>query len=112
MDRLTEKTMSDSLTAETFARHAHTMFRVHVEDTTPVELELVEVSEVQRSPGHEQFAIVFRGPNETFLGQGTRCFEHDRIGRFDLFVVPIGHDHSGYRYEAVFNRQYDRTERG
>ncbi len=38
------------------------------------------------------------------LGQGTFDLEHDQIGSFALFLVPIGPDAEGMRYEAVFNR--------
>jgi hypothetical protein len=31
-------------------------------------------------------------------------FEHDRIGRFELFVVPIGRKPGLFQYQAVFNR--------
>jgi hypothetical protein len=30
--------------------------------------------------------------------------EHDSIGDFELFLVPIARDDSGTYYEAVFNR--------
>jgi hypothetical protein len=46
---------------------------------------------------------VFLGPNDAFLGQGTRHFKHGD-DEFDLFLVPLGRDDSGTRYEAVFNR--------
>jgi hypothetical protein len=39
-----------------------------------------------------------------FLGQGGRKFEHDQMGHFELFIVPIGKDDSSFLYEAVFNR--------
>jgi hypothetical protein len=96
--------MEASLTHEAFAQHVNTRFQVPVDDTQRVELELAEVSELKESTGQEQFAVVFRGPNEMFLGQGTRSFEHDQMGQFELFIVPIRQDEQGYYYEAVFNR--------
>jgi hypothetical protein len=30
--------------------------------------------------------------------------EHDEMGQFDLFLVPIRQDDQGFYYEAVFNR--------
>jgi hypothetical protein len=29
--------------------------------------------------------------------------EHTTLGRFDLFLVPLGPDDAGARYEAVFS---------
>jgi uncharacterized protein DUF6916 len=69
-----------------------------------VEAELTEVSELLLSPKQERFAIVFRTSNDTFLGQGQREIEHDQMGEFVLFLVPIGRDDEGTSYEAVFNR--------
>ena len=48
------------------------------------------------------FALVFRGPAGDVLPQGTYHVEHDALGAFDLFLVPIGADADGVRYEAVF----------
>jgi hypothetical protein len=48
--------------------------------------------------------LVFRTSNEFFLGQGLRLFEHEVMGQFELFLVPIGRDAAGTSYEAVFNR--------
>lgn len=96
--------MEPSLTHEAFSQNVATKFHVPVDDNRHIELELAEVSELKEWPGQEQFAVVFRGPNDVFLGQGTRSFEHDQMGRFELLIVPIRQDQQGYYYEAVFNR--------
>jgi hypothetical protein len=96
--------MTASLRHEVFVEYVNTTFRVQLDDSNTVETELIEVSELKLSSQQERFAIVFRGPNETLLGQGTRRFEHDEIGKFDLFLVPISRDEQGTYYEAVFNR--------
>jgi hypothetical protein len=30
--------------------------------------------------------------------------QHERLGAFELFLVPVGQDQDGVYYEAVFNR--------
>jgi hypothetical protein len=95
--------MSNFLTHEAFAENLNTKFHVAEADTV-VELEMAEVSELKQIETQEQFAIVFRGPRDRFLGQGMRPFEHENLGKFDLFLVPIREDAEGYYYEAVFNR--------
>ena len=50
------------------------------------------------------FSIVFRGPLDPELAQGTYRFDHRALGRVHLFVVPMQADRSGRYYEAVFNR--------
>ena len=92
------------LTHDTFAKLLHAKFSVAVDLSEQLELQLDEVSELRLSDRQEQFSLVFRGPNETFLGQGLRRLNHERMGEFDLFLVPISQDAHGYRYESVFNR--------
>jgi hypothetical protein len=70
---------------------------------------LVEVSELTLSTKQERFAIVFRLPNEPFLGQGMRHLQHEGMGEIDLFLVPISRDDEGTCYEAVFNRMVENT---
>ena len=96
--------MADLPQHAAFAEHLNTTFRVYLEDGNTVDTELVEVSELLLSPRQERFSLVFRGPNETFLGQGNRRFAHDQMGEFELFVVPISKNDQGTNYEAVFNR--------
>jgi hypothetical protein len=92
------------LTHEVFTRHLNTTFAIPTEDATQVDLTLVEVSEFKVLPRQEQFAIVFRGPLDKFLGQGMRPLRHHVMGDFELFLVPIKQDEEGFYYEAVFNR--------
>jgi hypothetical protein len=42
-----------------------------------------------------------------FLGQGVRNFQHEQMGNFELFIVPVQQDAQGFYYEAVFNRIRD-----
>jgi hypothetical protein len=96
--------MANFLTHAAFADHVNTSFRVLLDDAEPIELELTELSELKITPQQERFAVVFRGPKEKFLGQGTRRLDHDKMGEFDIFLVPIRGDEAGFYYEASFNR--------
>lgn len=96
--------MEASLTHEAFSQNANSKFQVQLDENTPVELELTEVSELKLYPSQEEFTLQFRGPLELFLGQGVRPFTHDQMGQFELFIVPIKQDAEGFYYEAVFNR--------
>lgn len=96
--------MADLAQHAAFAANLNTIFRVYLDDGNTVDAKLVEVSDLLLSPGQERFAIIFRGPNETFLGQGSRRFVHDQMGEVELFLVPISQDDQGTNYEAVFNR--------
>jgi Domain of unknown function (DUF6916) len=87
--------------AATFAGHLNSKFRVL--DEPPTELELVDVSDGS-TPHHINFSLLFRGPLQPLLPQRIYPVEHDRLGRFDLFIVPVRRDTDGLYYEAVFNR--------
>ena len=97
--------MSAQLTEAEFSKHVNTKFRVAIEP--PVELELTDVKgypiRESEESGMERFSVFFRGPNDRFLEQRTYSFEHDEMGTFDLFLVPVRQDQNGFRYEAVFN---------
>jgi hypothetical protein len=96
--------MEAVLSHEAFAQNLNTKFAAPANEGQPVELELIEVSELKTFPGQESFAVVFRGPNEATLGQGMRAFAHPRMGQFELFIVPFKQDAEGLYYEAIFNR--------
>jgi len=96
--------MENFLTHDQFVENLNTKFHFSADGTQVVELELAEVSELELIATQEQFAIVFRGPREPFLGQGTRLLDHEKLGSSELFLVPIREDAEGYYYESVFNR--------
>ena len=96
--------MEAVLTHEEFAKNANTKFLIKIDEYCNVELELTDVSELKVHPRQEEFAIVFRGPLDKFLGQGVQTFTHQKMGEFELFLVPISRDEQGFQYEAVFNR--------
>ena len=93
----------------TFANRLGETFHVDG-DAQPYDLELIAADATMlrsggraASPsGREPFSIVFRGPAEPVLPQRIYRFEHDALGAFDLFIVPIGPDEAGMQYEAVF----------
>jgi hypothetical protein len=100
------------LSHEVFSQNLRTKFKVCLRPDRELEVELVGVSGRKLSSHTraaqrvqlECFAITFCGSSSQPLAQGIYQFEHDRIGPFDLFIVPIGMDQGSYLYEAVFNR--------
>jgi hypothetical protein len=84
-------------------------FRPYVGDNFAVqggmELQLVEC-EATSSPAADgsrtQFHLVFIGPANPVLPQQIYSLEHPSMGVLGIFIVPIGPDERGMRYEAVF----------
>jgi len=97
--------MSSILTEAEFSKHVNTKFRVAIEP--PLELELTQVKSYlgkeQEEMGMERFSAFFLGPADRFLPQQTYSFDHDQMGTFELFLVPVKQEQDGFRYEAVFN---------
>ena len=82
----------------------HSEFMVVDDPRSPVSVTLVEVSDRVVTPHQESYSLVFLGPGDHLLPQGIHKIVNPKIGELDIFLVPIGLDQAGYRYEAVFNR--------
>jgi hypothetical protein len=100
-------TMSDQMSKSGFTAQVNSKFRVRIQDKPPLELELDQVEEGRSTPTQEQFSLIFHGPKDFNLGQGAFELEHEKMGTFSLFLVPIQPDERGPRYQAVFNRLVD-----
>ena len=96
--------MLETLTLATFTELLNTKFRVHLDAEKSVELELVEARDRGSSPAQEQFALLLIGPRDVRFDQGMYRIEHERLGAFDLLLVPVVGNQGGPGYEAVFNR--------
>lgn len=84
------------LTGAAFQPHLREEF--HLDGGPAITLTLVEVNGEARP-----FSIEFLGPRDPVLPQRIHRLEHPALGALELFIVPIGRDADGVRYEAVFN---------
>jgi hypothetical protein len=96
--------MAEELEHATFLENLNSKFRLQLEDSEVLELELIEVSELKAARRQEMFSIVFRSSSPAVLPQRIFRLQHHGMGEFDLFLVPVGKDEHGVHYEAVFNR--------
>ncbi len=92
-----------------FADRVGEDFRVRLPDDSILPLILGEVDAGREDGGQnsdgatrQQFSLLFRGPTAPQLSQGLWALEHDEMGELALFLVPLGADDKGPRYEAVF----------
>ena len=91
------------MTAAEFEPRLHDRFRLTADGTPPFDVELIDVSEgASPGTGRPQFSLVFRGGPTPPLPQRIYRIEHGEMGPLDLFLVPLGPDSKGQRYEAVF----------
>lgn len=94
------------LTAADFTPHLHQTLRIRFETGATLPAELIEVKETQNytPAGRIPFFIVLRTEQkDRYYPQGIYTVEHPEKGDLPLFLVPLGPDGKGMRYEAVFS---------
>ena len=87
-----------------FAEHVNTPFLIKGSSGAFLPLLLAEAQDKSNRLSGENFSVVFQGPSNQALSQGTYEFEHRWLGAFYLFIVPMRRDGRTARYEAIFNR--------
>jgi hypothetical protein len=66
-------------------------------------IEATDLREVQSAGRRSrQFSLVWRGPRAARLDQRIYTVSHPALGAMELFLVSLGVDAEGMRYEAVF----------
>jgi hypothetical protein len=98
----------DRLTATSFAPAVGDTFTIDAGEGR-LELELVEARLHEPDAPAEDaggarapFTLEFLGPADPVLPQRIYPLEHPSFGTLEIFIVPIGRDEAGTRYEAVF----------
>ena len=99
--------MLETLSMHDFTDCLGTKFRVHSATTQTCDLELAEATSLGSAAGRtpsnrDPFSLIFRGAPQPILPQQIYKFEHDRLGTLEMFIVPIGPDNQGMRYQAIF----------
>lgn len=95
--------MLDRLSVDDFTPHVAKTFGVGG-PAGGIDLVLAEAAAVGAAPAGRRapFSLVFRGPRTPVLPQAIYPFQHPTLGTLEIFIVPIGPDAGGMRYEAVF----------
>jgi hypothetical protein len=97
--------MLDNMHLEEFSQQLNSNFLIKREPAgAAVEVQLIEAQSIGSTPGYEQFSLLFRGPANSYLEQSTYSFEHERLGTFEIFIVPVRREVDGFYYQAIINR--------
>lgn len=95
-----------TVTSELFESALHRTFRLGLDGGESLDLELLKVERRgafdPQIHKRQAFSLIFRGPAEPVLPQRIYPLANEPLGALDLFLVPIGPDADGMRYEAVF----------
>jgi len=73
---------------------------------TPLTLQLDSAESLGEAPpgsARKPFSLVFRGEDSLALAQGTYALEQPRLGRLEIFLVPLASREGESRYQAVFS---------
>jgi hypothetical protein len=100
--RLVDRLTVVRLEAATFAPHVGSRFEFVPAAGDPFEATLsgCEVTGAERL-GRVPFTLSFHAPAGTGAPQQTFTVRHAELGELALFMVPLGPDERGARYEAV-----------
>jgi hypothetical protein len=96
--------MLEQLEIKEFSKHTNSKFKIHFYENLVIEAELIEVLDLKKAENLMSFSLVFLLPANSPIEQRTFRVEHSEMGWIDLFLVPIGQNEKGIRYEAIFNR--------
>jgi hypothetical protein len=102
-----EPDLIDYYSKSTFAPYVGTEFKVRLNESKVRRLKLVEVREIEGGGNSGQsFSLLFAGPKGKTFPQKTYSIEHGALGKFELFLVPVGlrEGASAEYFEAIFNR--------
>lgn len=93
------KSVFNELTGDTFI--------VEFEGGLKVELVLTEVESRDHldTDDLEHFSVLFSGPAESAMEQGSFILQHPKLGSPCIFLVPIKQEEGHIFYEAVFCRK-------
>ena len=97
--------MASTLTHDVFRKSVNGIFRIS-SDPHSLDLELMECRRLASHPwgddSRDPFSLTFRGPLAPVLPQRIYSLQNERMGELQIFLVPIGPDGTGMRYEAIF----------
>jgi hypothetical protein len=94
-----------NLTKNQFEQNVNTRFWLNHSEAGRSPVDLVEVKNAPSPPQYEAFSLFFRGDLQRMHPQRIYAVEHDALGMFDMFLVPVARESNGFLYEAVFNRR-------
>jgi len=91
------------VTHEKFSDVVGDPFAIEAEGVSAVELVSVTLKPSLAGGKANPFVLTFHGPADTLLPQKIYKLEHEKLGRLEIFLVPVDQDESHVYYEAVFN---------
>lgn len=101
--------MLNEVTHAAFAEFVGDPFRFelaagHFVEATLSEATLLTNAQAARTDGRRApFSLIFRVPASQTLAQRIYTLEHAKLGRLEIFLVPVGREAGNLVLEAIFN---------
>ena len=99
----------DKLASGDFRPYLNQKFLIHYGKGETLDVELIEVADLNDHPQEPipgkriPFSLIWRSANRTqYLPQHTFTITHEEMGSLAIFIVPLGADSVGMRYQAIF----------
>ncbi len=95
----------EDFTAALFQPLVGGVFQIDLAEERRVALELVEVRLLghrRNDAARDPFGLTFRGSPGLRIGQGTFPFQHEELGKFEIFVTQVADQPGGSLFEAIF----------
>lgn len=90
------------LLKEDFEPYINSFFALE-EENGLMNLELIEVEE-SSSSGTQGFSLMFKGSVDKLLPQRIYPLKHEKMGKLEIFIVPVRKDEEGSYYQAIFTK--------
>lgn len=81
----------------------NSVFKADLGDGRMTDLVLFRMDAGVTNSIQEAYSLMFRAPLDAPHHQNVYRLDHEKLGTFDLFLVPVKKKEDGLYYEAVFN---------
>lgn len=95
-----------NITVNEFEKHLHQKIDIFFSETAKLEAEILEITYLMQNnlTDRQPFSVVFRTEQRTeYYQQGNFVMQIPCLPPFHIFLVPLGFDEKGMKYEAIYN---------
>lgn len=104
---MTEEAVRD-ITRDEYAECLNQDFIVEFAPEYKVTMKLIEVSKEEERHRQKSFSLTFGAPTDTPIDQRIFGIQNEKLGKFELFLVPVGREDHVVLFQSVFNRLLPR----
>jgi hypothetical protein len=95
-----------TLSLEDFVQHLNKSVQICFNPAVTMDAKIIEIEELPKLTefSNQPFSVIFRTEQfNEYYPQATYLLQHPIEGDVPIFLVPIGPDKEGMKYQAIFN---------